>query len=207
MTTTVKSVALSALQRLRLWPQNPTYRRVALSDAKGQKATFCAAAIGVLFDNLVGDGEKRGRNCKAQSLCGLEVDDQLKFCRCLHMLSIPENMGSAGLCAATEKGTSARPASSSQTTLLFGGITVVWPLAVYAHRRRRRNTSSSDVPGLGADRVKKLMSGQRRRDVSTISMPTEQAVVARLSEPPRGLLDCFGAPQLRNVAVRERRRR
>jgi hypothetical protein len=35
----VKSVALSALQRLPLDPENPTYRCVALSDAKRQKQT------------------------------------------------------------------------------------------------------------------------------------------------------------------------
>src|ERR1019366_2972949 len=47
-------------------------------------ATNAPQQIASLFDHLVGAGEKRGRNCKAQSLCGLEVDDQLKFCRCLH---------------------------------------------------------------------------------------------------------------------------
>jgi len=52
---------------------------------------ICAGVIGdhrastiLSFDDLVGAGEERPWKCQAEFLGGLEVDDQLEFCRLLH---------------------------------------------------------------------------------------------------------------------------
>jgi hypothetical protein len=37
--------------------------------------------VGVLFNDLVGTGKDRGRDCKAARVRGLEVDDKLEFGR------------------------------------------------------------------------------------------------------------------------------
>jgi membrane-bound ClpP family serine protease len=37
--------------------------------------------LGVLFNDLVGTGKDRGRDCKAARVRGLEVDDKLEFGR------------------------------------------------------------------------------------------------------------------------------
>ena len=37
-----------------------------------------------LFDHIVGAGEHRWRNCEAEGLCGLEIDDQFILGRRLH---------------------------------------------------------------------------------------------------------------------------
>ena len=49
----------------------------------GRKENPWLQLQGQLFDHFVGAGEERGRKLKAESLRGLEVDDQLEFSRLL----------------------------------------------------------------------------------------------------------------------------
>ena len=48
---------------------------------KCQEATYAAQQRTLLFDHLVGDGEQRRRNLKAERLGRLQVNDELEFGR------------------------------------------------------------------------------------------------------------------------------
>ena len=51
----------------------------------GMSALCQKRTSSVLFDHLVGAGEKRVRYSKAKRFRGLEVDDQIEFCRLLYL--------------------------------------------------------------------------------------------------------------------------
>src|SRR6516165_9062585 len=55
----------------------PSVRQLA-DAAEWLKSTRSCHSL-ALFDDLVGSGEDRGRDCKAERVCGLEVDDKLEF--------------------------------------------------------------------------------------------------------------------------------
>src|SRR5262249_147651 len=48
------------------------------------EADICSAAKSVLFDELVGTGEKHGRHFEAESFGGFQIYDQLELRGCLH---------------------------------------------------------------------------------------------------------------------------
>jgi len=70
-------------QRNRSTSEIPGQGRHTLPDQDRQiwarKRHLRRSKIVSLFDHFVGDGEHAGRNVEPESLCGLEINDQLKF--------------------------------------------------------------------------------------------------------------------------------
>src|SRR5262249_60192733 len=64
-----------------LYPRKRTCAVQEAMSALGQKRTYAPAQKGSLFDHLVSSREQGRGHREPKRPCGLEVDDQLEFCR------------------------------------------------------------------------------------------------------------------------------
>src|SRR5690242_15354896 len=67
-----------------IFDPRPSRRREALTHRRTDRSTVAVASpaaprIPGSFNHLIGSGEDRGRDCKGERVCGLEVDDKLEF--------------------------------------------------------------------------------------------------------------------------------
>ena len=69
----------NALAHVRFTPKKRTCAVQLVMSAKCQKRTYAAKKHS--FDHLVGAGEQRRGDCKAERLGGLEIDGQVEFGR------------------------------------------------------------------------------------------------------------------------------
>ena len=61
-------------------PPTPAVFCNAANGREVPKATFAGQQTAMLFDNLVGAGEKRGRDFDAERLGGAQIDQKLELC-------------------------------------------------------------------------------------------------------------------------------